>query len=54
MGRRDILVSVAAAAVCVGILALFTEVDLKLVRWVNCGPLASPAAREAEPCRASE
>lgn len=54
MGRRDILVSAAAAVVCAGILALFTEVDIKLVRWVNCGPLASPEARNAEPCRASQ
>jgi hypothetical protein len=43
--RRDALVSLGVLVLCAGLLSLFTDVELRLVRWVNCGPLASAAAR---------
>lgn len=49
--RRDALVSLALVVVCGGILALFTDVELTLVRWVNCGPLAGEESRRSSRCR---
>ena len=50
MNRRDALISTAVLLLCSGILVLFTDVELRLVRWVTCGPLATPAARGAVSC----
>ncbi len=51
MTRRDGLVTGAVLLICAAILVLFTEVEIKAVRWLNCGPLASPAERASEACR---
>jgi hypothetical protein len=51
MTRRDSLVTAAVLLICAGILALFTDVETKAARWLNCGPLASPAARDSDICR---
>ena len=51
MTRRDGLVTGAVLLICAAILVLFTEVEIKAVRWLNCGPLASPAQRASEACR---
>jgi hypothetical protein len=45
MNRRDALVSLGVLVLCAGLFSLFTDVELSLVRWVKCGPLASAAAR---------
>lgn len=45
------LVSAVLALLCAGILALFTDAELRLVRWINCGPLAGEAARRDSICR---
>ncbi len=45
MSARHWIVTAAVAALCSGILVLFTDVEVELVRWVNCGPLASEAER---------
>jgi hypothetical protein len=51
MTRRDSLVTAVVLLICAGILALFTDVETRAVRWLTCGPLASPAARQSETCR---
>ncbi|MCP9889173.1 hypothetical protein KBY96_14725 [Cyanobium sp. ATX 6A2] len=51
MTRRDSLVTAAMLLICAGILVLFTDVETKALRWLNCGPLASPAQRASEICR---
>jgi hypothetical protein len=51
MQRRDGLITVAVLLVCGAILVLFTDVELAAVRWVNCGPLASPEAKADPNCR---
>jgi hypothetical protein len=51
MDRRSTLVSLALVLLCGGILVLFTDVELKIVQWVNCGPLASSEARRAPLCK---
>lgn len=45
MSARHWIVTAAVAALCSGILVLFTDVEVELVRWVNCGPLATGAER---------
>ncbi len=45
MNRREALISGGVLLLCAGLLSLFTDVELSLVRWVNCGPLARPEAR---------
>lgn len=50
MNRRDALISTAVLLLCSGILVVFTDVELRLVRWVNCSPLASPTSRSAVSC----
>lgn len=45
MSQRHLFVTVAVAAACAGILVLFTDIEVSLVRWVNCGPLASEEER---------
>ncbi|QNJ16211.1 putative conserved membrane protein [Synechococcus sp. A18-40] len=36
---------------CGGILVLFTDVEQLLVRWVNCGPIATDAQKSSQICR---
>lgn len=45
MNTRHWIVTAAVAALCTGILVLFTEVEETAVKWVNCGPLATEAER---------
>lgn len=44
-------VSAAVAAVCAGLLVLFTDIEMSLVRWVNCGPFASQSEDRSESCK---
>ncbi len=41
MTQRHWIVTAAVAGLCAGILVLFTDIEVALVRWVNCGPLAT-------------
>ena len=50
MDRRNTMISLALAMICAGILAVFTDLELTLVRWVNCGPLASAEAKSERRC----
>ena len=52
MKTSNLLISGAVAALCAGILVLFTDIEMTVVRWVNCGPFASEAARrDSRLCR---
>ena len=41
----------AIGLLCGGILVLFTDIEVKVVRWVNCGPLAIERDRDSDICR---
>jgi hypothetical protein len=51
MNPRHLLVSGAVALICAVILALFTDVETKALRWINCGPLAVKQDRQSHLCR---
>jgi len=51
MTRSNLVVSAVVALICGMILVVFTDLEITLVRWVNCGPLASEAARLEKRCR---
>lgn len=51
MTRTQLLVSASVALICGAILVIFTDIEIGLVRWVNCGPLASARARQTPACR---
>ena len=51
MSKRDWQVSALLVLLCGGILVLFTDVELRLVRWVNCGVLAPSSERNSDICR---
>ena len=45
------LITVVLALLCAGILVLFTDAELLLVRWINCGPIATDAQKNSRICR---
>ncbi|WP_198949669.1 hypothetical protein [Synechococcus sp. 1G10] len=51
MTRGNLLVSASVALLCAGILVLFTDVEVGMVRWFNCGPWSSESARMEKRCR---
>jgi hypothetical protein len=51
MNKSHWLVSGAVAVLCAGILVLFTDIEVKLVEWVNCGPMAPHRERDSRLCR---
>jgi hypothetical protein len=51
MKPKHFLVTGAIAALCAGILVLFTDIETSITRWVNCGPLATGGERDSEVCR---
>ena len=48
---RQTLATLAVSALCVGILVLFTDIEVQLVRWVNCGVIATEAEKNSDVCR---
>ncbi len=51
MTSRQTWATVAVALLCGGILVLFTDVEVQLVRWLNCGPVATQGERDSKDCR---
>jgi hypothetical protein len=51
MNRLQTGAAVAVALLCAGILVLFTDVELGVVRWFNCGPIATESEKNTEMCR---
>jgi hypothetical protein len=39
MSKRHLLVSALVAALCTGILVLFTEIEDSFQLWIRCAPL---------------
>ncbi len=49
MSKRHLLVSGLVAALCAGILVLFTEIEHSVQLWLRCGPLvALPHPRDCQ------
>ena len=51
MNKRQSLVSLAVALLCGGVLVLFTDIEVQMVRWFNCGPLSTEAEQNSDVCR---
>ena len=51
MNQRQTLSTMVVAMLCVGILVLFTDLEVQLVRWWNCSTIATEAERDSEMCR---
>lgn len=51
MTKRDLLVSGAVAVTCAGILVLFTDIEVDMLRWVNCSAVAVSSDRQSAFCR---
>ena len=44
------LISLVLVILCGGILVLFTDVELLLLRWVSCGPIATEVQKNSQVC----
>ena len=51
MSKNHLLVGGAVALLCAGILVLFTDVEVKMVRWASCGPLSNLREQDSRLCR---
>ena len=51
MTRKNWLISGVLALLCGGILVLFTDVEMDLIRWLNCRPAASSSELHSDLCR---
>ena len=51
MTSRQTLATLAVSALCVGILVLFTDIEVQLVRWVNCSAIATETGKNSDVCR---
>ena len=51
MTSRQTLATLAVSALCVGILVLFTDIEMQLVRWVNCSAIDTEAEKNSDVCR---
>ena len=47
----NLLSGTAFALLVFGCLVLFTDVEIGMVRWFNCGPWASEVSRQEKECR---
>ena len=51
MKRHPVLVGGAVALICAAILVLFTDLEVKVVGWVNCGPIGGQREGHSQACR---
>jgi hypothetical protein len=51
MTSRQTWATAAVILLCAGILVIFTDVEVGLVRWVSCGPLSTSSEEQSEICR---
>ena len=51
MTSRQNWATVAVVLLCGGILVLFTDVEVQLVRWFNCGSIATLGEKNSDVCR---
>lgn len=51
MRASTIAISAAVAALCAGLLVLFTDIEVSMVRWFSCGPFATQGEDRSELCK---
>ena len=51
MTSRQTWATVAVVFLCGGILVLFTDVEVQLVRWFNRGPIATLGEQDSNVCK---
>ena len=51
MKPSHLLVTAAVVALCGGLLVLFTDIEVSMVRWASCGPFATQQEDRSELCR---
>ena len=51
MTSRQTFATLAVSELCIGILVLFTDIEVQLVRWVNCSAIATEAEKNSDVCR---
>ena len=51
MKAPTLAVSAAVAALCAGLLVLFTDIEVSMVRWFSCGPFATQGEDRSELCK---
>ena len=51
MKGSTVAISAAVAALCAGILVLFTDVEVSVVRWFSCGPFSTQGEDRSELCQ---
>ena len=51
MRASTIAISAAVAALCAGLLVLFTDIEVSTVRWFSCGPLSTHREDSSELCK---
>jgi hypothetical protein len=51
MKAPTLAVSAGVALICAAILVLFTDIELSVLRWVNCGPFTSQNEDRIALCR---
>jgi len=51
MRSKQLLGSGAVALICAGILVLFTDIEVGVTHWFNCGPLSAPGEKHSHLCR---
>ena len=51
MTSRQALATLTVSALYVEILVLFTDIEVQLVRWVNCSAVATEAEKNSDVCR---
>ena len=51
MKGSHLAIGTAVAAICAGILVLFTDVEVSVARWFSCGPFSSGSEKQSEVCQ---
>ena len=49
-GRQSLVIGVVAL-ICTGVLVLFTNIEVQVIRWLNCGPFATESEQTSTVCR---
>jgi hypothetical protein len=51
LSKKNWLITAVLVLLCGGIFVAFTDVEIRFVRWVNCGPLSTQQEDTSEICR---
>ena len=51
MTSRQTWATVTVVLLCGGILVLFTDVEVQMVRCFNCGPITTESEKNSDVCR---